>query len=156
MKKFLPLIILLTVGCSSLVNGLPWTTNIGNILPQPQESVCTTIPAGDSDICAMIRQPESVDFLIRLGNAMALDKNKYDVKKGIELVDEAIKYINSPDPVWDIFWENYIDKFGIVTGVVISEYKIKFTGMTNIIKAKDRELITICLQRNRQLMEMVL
>jgi hypothetical protein len=87
---------------------------------------------------------------------MALDKNKYDVKKGIELVDEAIKYINSPDPVWDIFWENYIDKFGIVTGVVISEYKIKFTGMTNIIKAKDRELITICLQRNRQLMEMVL
>lgn len=159
MKKFLFLLIIpcfFFSGCANIVDGTPWTTPIGNIFPQDPDSVCATIPAGESDICERIRSPEKVDFVIRLANAMALDKNKYDVEKGIKLVDDAIKYLQSEDPLWDIFWDNYIDKFGLVTGVVISEYKIKFAGMTNVIKPKDVELISIALNRNRELMSMVL
>ena len=155
-KLLIILIIPFLISCAGFVDGVPWTTNIGNILPQPKDSICTTIPPGESDICAMIRKPESINFLIKFSNALALDSNAYNVPAVSKIVDKAIVYVQSEDPIWDILYERYLDELGMVTGVVVSEYKVKFVGGLNPIKQRDREMIVENLKYHRNLMQIVM
>ena len=154
MKK----LILLTI----IVLALVFT---GCAMLEPQPSVCDKPEAEGSVICdlasTMSTTPEQIDFLFRLGAAVALDRNPDEAGKALMFLDQATSILSGEGITYDALAKYLVGNMPI-TFVVASELLDKFVGLEdplgNLLPISDFDmgLLRAHLERQRTLVQLAI
>ncbi|MHA2377496.1 MAG: hypothetical protein ACXAB9_15180 [Candidatus Thorarchaeota archaeon] len=152
MKKLLVLILATFLGCS-------WSTPIGdtiawnweNILPTPDDSVCATIPEGESLLCQHLRRPETVDSILYIADAVFLQANPDKADKMINLINELEMILLQPNITYAALYLVVREMEGSLIGLAVASEINIFKQSESLIFDADKKMILYHLAKVRTL-----
>ena len=158
MKTFGMILLILTVGFLTMANKCTeggW--KMDNFLPTPKDSICTTIPEGESFICSKLRNPEAVNSALYLLNAAILDgMSLKDVKKEKAAVDEAIWWLKQPSVTGAAFQKFIVEKADSLLAVAAAEELSMFEFQTEPMFKADKMLLILSLEKTGRLIDIAI
>jgi len=158
MKRINLLLIILLIGAFTMANKCTdqgW--NMANLFPTPKDSICSTIPEGESFICSRLRNPEGINSALYLANAFALENMDLDgVMKEKRAVDETIAYLAEPSLTYALFQKFVLKKSNSLVAVAAAQELSMFEFNDTPILQADRNLLTLSLEKTSRLIELAL
>ena len=144
---FLLLFVAFLVGCNKA-----W--NMENLLPQPKESICNTIPEGESFICERLRNPEFAHMVLYLADAAVLDgMTLAEIEKEEKVVTEAIWWLEQGSLTYAIFQTLVMETSGSLIAIAASQQIAMFEFNDDLILAADRGMMVWSLNQVLGLIE---
>jgi len=125
-----------------------------NLLPQPKESICNTIPEGESFICERLRNPEFVHSVIYIADAAMLDSMSLsEIEKETKIVNEVIWWLNQDDLTYAALQKLVLEKAGSLLALAVSQQLNMFQFNNNPILKADRDMMLWSLNQTLGLIE---
>jgi hypothetical protein len=158
MRPSLYLLTILLIGMVTMANDCTdsgW--NMKNLLPTPKDSICTTIPEGESFICSRLRNPEAVNSGLYLAHAFLLDKMTLEqVQKERVVVKESIWWLTQPNVTYAAFQKLILEKQNSLVAVAAAEEISMFQFNENDILKADKMLLTMSMEKTLKLLELAI
>jgi hypothetical protein len=127
--------------------------------PDLEESICNTLTDEESFICQRLRSPETVDFVLYIGNAALLEKLQEDPKKvqaELDIIDEMIFFAKQESITYAVLQRAIQEMSGSLIALAISEQINMFQWNDAVILPADREMILFHLNKQKRLVEIAL
>jgi len=151
MLVVLSMVAMVTMGEGSCTN---WGWNMANIFPQPKESICSTIPEGESFICQRLRNPEFTHSVLYISNAALLDSmNLEGIEREEEVINDVIWYIDQPSISYAMFEKYVLEKSQSLVVIAAASELSMFQFNNNPILPADRDMIKWSLNRTKGLID---
>ena len=118
-------------------------------------SPCLELEPGESRICDVIPNPQDVDFMLRLANAAALEKDVYQAAAALKTIDSLIEVVEH-GVSYGTLYRMLVEDTSPLIFTVVSEYSGHFYGVNTLITPKDVGFIVYHLKKQRQLVMMAM
>jgi hypothetical protein len=144
----------LVVGCTSITDG-GW--KMDNIFPTPKNSICTTIPEGESLICQKLRNPEAINSALYIANAVLLDSMTLkEVEKEKAVVMEVIWWLKQPDVINAAFQKFVVEKAGSLIAIAAAEEIGMFQFNQSPMFEADKLMLIASLEKTNRLIDIAI
>ena len=141
-------------GCTSMTDA-GW--KMDNLFPTPKNSICTTIPEGESFICTKLRNPEGINSALYIANAALLESMTLEeVEKEKKAVTDAIWWLNQPNATYALFQKFIIEKSGSLIAVAAAEEMSMFEFNEDQILIADKKMLIASLEKTDRLISIAI
>ena len=149
------LLVTLSVMVSGCFGDKAW--NMDNLLPTPKNSICTTIPEGESFICSKLRNPEAINSALYLLNAGLMDgMSLKEVQVEKAAVDEAIWWLNQPSATYAAFQKFIVEKADSLIAIAAAEELSMFEFNDKLILQADKDMLIASLEKTKRLIDIAI